>query len=183
MSEYIYKLHYGLPPEREGEWEMLMDNIDLIMTNSSEILSHDEFFYTEMSFAHISSVLSGTAVLTLGSLLLLWGNNQFLDRCSDCSGPIYITGAAGNPLTGSHQFQGFCPYCRLNRYGNKKTFHELYKPALELALKFANYTQVKKIVNHYFSPGGEKPDGIREERIKEKIASVTLAEVISKLKE
>jgi len=182
MSEYIYKIDSGLPVPYPGEMEMFIDNIELIISHVNAITSRKELFYTELSFGHISTTLTGTAVLPIGVLVLLWRNREFLASCSDCGGRAYIVCAAGSPLSGSHQYTGICPVCRKVVYGTKRTFRQLYGPALKMAEKYPNYTLMKKTVNHYFSPGGESKEGITENVVREKIRGFILEELINELK-
>ncbi len=182
MSEYIYKTDNELPAPYPGEMEMFIDNIELIISHVDTIISRKELFYTELSFGHISTTLTGTEVLPIGVLVLLWRNREFLASCSVCGGKVYIVCAAGSPLSGSHQYTGICPVCKKVVYGSKRTFRELYGPVHEIAKIYPNYTLIKKTVSHYFSPGGESKEGITENVVREKIHGFTLDELINELK-
>ena len=186
MSEYEYKVDNRLPersPEdQQHEWELLADNIDLIIRHDDVIQSKKEFFFTELSFGHISTTITGTTVLPLGVLLLLWKKKEFLSTCPECGGRAYIVNAAGSPLSGTHKFNGFCAVCKKDVSGSKHMFLELCRPSWELAEQYPNHGIMKKTVKHYFSPGGGSKDGIIETVIREKIQGVMLEELINQLR-
>jgi len=182
MTEYIYKTQNWLPSPFEGEWNMLIDNIELIISHVDAITSRKELFYSELSFGHISTTLTGTEVLPIGVLVLLWLNREFLASCSDCGGKAYIVCAAGSPLSGSHQYTAICPVCRKFLYGTKRSCHQLYYPAFKMAKKYPNYTLMKKTVNHYFSTEGNSKEGITETVVREKYHGFNLGELINELK-
>jgi len=186
MSEYTYRIENTLPDrtpeERKREWELLVNNIDLILRNVDIVLSKKEFFFIQLSFAHISTTITGTTALPLGVLLLLWQKNEFIATCPHCGERAFIVFAAGSPLSGSHKYNGFCPACKKDILGSKKTFRELWLPSWELNDKYPNFGIIKKTVNHYFSHGGESKDGITETVIQEKIQGLMLEDLIGVLK-
>lgn len=185
MSEYkcivsddiLVKSH----EERIQEWTYIINKIDVLMNNYETIVNIPEYFYAKVACSFIGSILTGTTVLYIGNLILLW-EQYFIDECPECNGSVYIFNAGGSPLSGRHQYQGICSGCNNFIQGRKPTFIELFMPAYELAKNNKNFAIINKTVNHYFSPGGDKPDGIKDVIIRNKIMGIPIETLIQRLK-
>lgn len=182
VTEYFYKDDDVLPAPFKGEWELLIENIDLIMKHANIIKSRKELFYTELSFAYIASMVTQTSVLSLGALIILWQEVVFLDTCKKCGGRVYIVSAAGSPLSGRHTYSGFCSACGKMLIGSKKSYSELFIPALKIAKKYRNQTLFKRSLSCYYQGPGDIEEVITETVIREKIHSFTMEELINVLK-
>ena len=105
------------------------------------------------------------------------------DECKTCGGRVYILGAAGSPLSGSHQWWGCCSQCREITRGSKKLFGIILMPAFDVIKKYSNYTVMRRYKaksKEWFNKITEKipPDEV----IKEKKSGFSLEELIRELK-
>lgn len=168
--------------EIDREWLLLSENLQMIIDNTPHIIKHKKYFYTQFSSAVIGTTIHGEEFIPLGILLLLWQDGNLKDTCPHCGGTVYIIGAGGSPLSGSHKWYGCCAKCR-ERITGSSIFSNIWRPAVELKNKFLNRRIIKRYnlkSENWFQKLQEKrrPDEI----LKEKIEGSTVEELIDFLK-
>lgn len=130
----------------EAEDKLFSENIQLLLDNTDIILGNEKYFYCKFGSAYISMpYISGGGLIPLGILILLWKEHQLLDKCKKCGGDVHIIGAGGSPLSGKHNFWGYCSKCRQRQRGQKETFGELLHPVLNMKKKFPNKGNISAI--------------------------------------
>ncbi len=138
---------------RDKEDKLFAENMNLIMKNSEIIINTPEFFYCEFGSAWLSlAYIGGDGMIPLGVLLMLWKQEKLMDCCKHCGADVYIIGAGGSPLSGSHTWHGLCIDCRQYQIGSKESFREIASPLRELMIKYrikdSKGLDVSKIIEH-----------------------------------
>jgi hypothetical protein len=112
-----------------------VDSFDLIWKHRLHIL--DMPFLFRLRVPQSNAPLSRSDyLLPLGGLVEKWMSGELLDTCPECGGTVYIIGATGNPLSGSHQWRGLCPTCKADRFGTKQSFGEVLVPLRSIFFKY-----------------------------------------------
>jgi len=187
-NSYIYYEHETLPSLSEKEkieqWELVRENLFLMIRYSDEIIAKKEFFFTQLPMAFVGSSITGTMLLPIGVLIQLWREGHFKAECPDCGGIVYILGAGGSNLSGSHGYWGCCIECVKYINGKKKSFSEIFGPALVMKKKYRNIT-VKRRFNLKSEKWFERLHERRrpDEVIKKRVEGASLKELVFCLKE
>jgi|GEM_PF-2240702 len=166
----------------DREWSLLAENLQIIIDNSQQIIQNEKYFYTQFSLAMIGTTIHGSQLIPLGILLLLWKDGHLKDTCPHCGGTVYIIGAGGSALSGSHKWYGCCVKCR-ERITGSSIFSQIWEPAYELKNKYLNRRTIKRYKlksDNWFQKLQEKrrPDEI----LKDRIEGSTVDELIDYLK-
>ncbi|MFC1670034.1 hypothetical protein ACFL20_06535 [Spirochaetota bacterium] len=190
MSENVY-YEYEVPDEipeltreeKEIERKLICENIDLIINNLGVIINNEKYFYTKISMGFLGTTITGTKVLHMGILALLWKDRKLTDKCEVCGSKVYILGAGGSLLSGSHQWHGCCSKCKEITHGRKKSFSQLYHPVFEITKRYPNKTVIRKYKaksKEWYNKITEKipPDEV----IKKKKEGISFEELIGELK-
>lgn len=160
---------------RNQEDKLFAENMDLIMKSSEIIINTPEFFYCEFGSAWLSlAYIGGDGMIPLGVLLMLWEQGKLMDRCKHCGADVYIIGAGGSPLSGSHTWHGFCVGCRQRQIGSKESFREIASPLRELMIKHKNKGSKGLDVSKIMEP-------TRQQVVQTSIAAVDLVTLIKTL--
>jgi len=170
--------------EQEAENKLFCENLRLIIENSDTILKREEFFFCEFGSAFLSiAYIAKGGPIPLGVLISLWQRGEFIDKCSHCGGDVYIIGAGGSPLSGTHSFWGYCGQCGRKQSGKKPTLGELWQPVVEMLKRYPNKPIIEKGTRPVFSwREGLKGDYTPDRVIKDKVRGVSLQELVEKLR-
>lgn len=121
---------------RQNDFFLFRDNIDLILDKSEQILTDPKLYCCTWSAAYIGGSMTGLVHTFLGVLLELWKKEELIDKCPDCGGRVFILGAGGSNLSGSHTWHGVCHGCRKWQTGRKAGFSLLYGPVREQVKRY-----------------------------------------------
>jgi len=173
-------------PSTVNEFQLLAENLNLLLEHEEEIMSQPRYFYCEMEDAFLSMpYISGDGLIPLGVLMLLWRGEVLKDVCSDCGGEVYIVGTGGSPLSGNHSWWGCCRQCGKRQKGHKPTFRELWNPIRDALLRF-RLEPAKEPAGSFKLPwkaAEEKADGgSLGNRMMEEFQPVDLSTLIRELK-
>jgi len=101
------------------ERDFFFSNLNLLLDNEQTILSVDEYFFCQPSFARGGRPMCSSS-LNLGTLLLGWRTQLFIDICQNalgqrqdraiCGGRAFVYFFAG-PMSGTG-WSGYCPNCK-----------------------------------------------------------------------
>ncbi len=184
---YIFeeKEEYPRKPQDEidRENQQLSENLHLIINNSERIYKQEKYFYIQLSSAVIGTTTTGGRFMPLGVLLLVWEGGHLKDICPHCGGTVYITGAAGSALSGTHFWYGYCVKCKQRVTGRGSGFSRIWGPAFEMKSKYPN----RRIIKRYNLKSEKWYDKLTEKRrpdeiIQDKIEGSTIEELVSFLK-
>ena len=138
--------------EHRHDTKLFVENIGLILSNGERILNTPEFFNVRFRGAHFGAAHIGAEwYIPLGVLILLWRKGEWLKRCSECNGIIYVYSATGSPLSGTANWRGVCAACGKTFSQHDGTFGPLFKPAFELREKHMNRIRIIKQEGQAFS--------------------------------
>jgi len=170
---------------RAAETFLFCANFQLILKNFDRILKNEKYFFCEFGDAFLSMPYIGPdGPISIGILLMLWQRGDLIEVCPECGGDVYIRGAGGSPLSGTHTYWGSCVKCRKNKvFHGESGFASIWNPIRELLKKYPNKTVIKEGKRKYFSwrdglAGETTPDEI----IKERVQAVELETLINELK-
>jgi len=161
--------HIRLPSSSPGQVEepnkglsdLLDPGIIPILRNAQMILSHDPHFYCLIPGAYIlASLIPESGPIPIGVLIRLWERWKWMAPCRNCNEWVYIIGAAGNPLSGTHSWWGICSGCRgdINQQGPafirgeaRSFIQDLCVPVCDLLRIYDNRPVVPKLDNQPWS--------------------------------
>lgn len=180
---------YGYAPDTPAEKRMeeikvLCEHFEVILKNFKKILENEQYFFCQIGAAFLSMPWIGPdGPIPLGVLVLLWQKRKLIKKCPDCGGKVYVFGAGGSPLSGTHGWWGVCRICagkKSQRGGSG--FRIIWMPIQEMLKKYPNKSIVKKGKRPYFTwrhglTGETTPDII----IKEKVQGVDIKTLIEEL--
>jgi len=98
--------------EKEAEFALFRDNLDLLFRYAETIIDTPQLFFCGLGHARISVAYLGDYHPPLGALLHLWQQDQLTDVCDHCGGDLLLYCAGGSPLSGSNTCSGHCRSCR-----------------------------------------------------------------------
>lgn len=171
--------------QRQRENEALGQNLKLILAHSAEILRNERYFYCYFGTAFLSvPYIWPDGPIPLGVLITLWQRGEFVDKCRECGGRVYMIGLGGSPLSGSHSWWGRCAECGRHQDGSRKTFREIWEPLRELLIQHLNEPVIQRGKRPKFSwskglVGETTPDIV----IKPRVEGVSLATLIEELEQ
>ena len=155
--------------EKKAEFELLRDNLDLILKYSDLIISTPEYYHSHLIGMPVGLAYMGGYDPPLGALLELWTAVEFIDACDGCGGCLYLVQAGGSPLSGSNKALGICGGCK------KKSCKTLSRVgsiliALDHIKKNLNIRKKIRTKGQYFSfkeglAGQPVPDQILQEAV------------------
>lgn len=168
--------------EQCNDYKLLVENIPLLMSHVEVVVNRAEFFHIRFEFMYLGTSLSGTTYLPLGVVLELWKNDKWIGKCPNCGSKVYIIHAGGFPMSGTHQYSGFCGPCGKQVYNRLSSFGELLWPVYSKK-KCSNRRKILKTYGRFFSwkyglIGEDVPDVV----IEEGVFPVEISELISYLK-
>ncbi len=143
LTEIILEREVRLPrcslDEGLRELEMVRDNLEKLLQQATTIIDTPEKFYCCLHSAYLGLTIGPYWQIPLGVLILLWQDGKMTSTCPHCSGKVYILGAGGSPLSGSHKYHGICIDCREIISERLTGFAEIWQPLLDMRKKYCNY--------------------------------------------
>lgn len=141
----LYSYGYETPAPAsvaQDQYNLLVQNISLVLRYSDEIIACRDYFFCELAFAWCSwPYVSGDGPLQLGHLLLAWSSDRLIGKCSACSGKVLVTSFGGSILSGSNSWSGYCMDCESRKNGWWENFHEHWKFTLQSLRQYPLYVR------------------------------------------
>ncbi len=172
--------------QRKNECRTLLcEHMPLLLENRDVISSKPEFFFCDIEGSALSLAYIGGGSLTLGMLVTLWSEDQFIETCPDCSGKVYLVHAGGSPLTGNNSWGGVCPVCQKVQHGCSESFPDIWQKAYNIIKMNKNEPIIKKGDKPIFSWSkgvipAKNPENVL---ILDKVHGSSLEQVIERLQE
>ena len=113
------------------ENEFFIENLVLFLRNADYIINKPQLHFCAFGSAYLGFAYFGVKYIPLGVLLSLWEENELIDECPDCGKRFLIIGTGGSPLSGPHEYWGYCEACKKLIYSKKKSFSSVYNPLLK----------------------------------------------------
>ncbi len=172
--------------QREIECRTLLrEHIPLLLENRGIISSTPEFYFCEIMGSALSLAYIRGGSLTLGMLVDLWSEYQFIEVCPDCGRTVYLVHAGGSPLSGINRWGGICLECQKDQHGCSKSFIDIWIKAYDIIKKNPNEPIIRMGDDNTFSWSkglilGENPEDVL---IHDKVHGLPLGEVLGILQE
>ena len=156
--------------QREKEFQLFVEHIDLFLNREQEILDCREYFFCPLSFAGCSwPYVSGDGPLCLGYFLLAWREGLLIERCPDCGGKALVTFFGGSPLSGRNGWSGICVTCRKKKSGTDSIHSPFSKQVTFICSLRINFpgsiSEWKEYDGHIFSWGRRGLTPARKKRL------------------
>lgn len=97
----------------QGEEQLLLSNLPLLVENTHRIISTLEFYACQPVSSWASFAYVGGGPLCIGHLLEGFASGCLRLHCPHCDGPLFVVRLGGSPLSGANFMTGACLSCTL----------------------------------------------------------------------
>ncbi|MFP4447058.1 MAG: hypothetical protein ACLFPD_12520 [Desulfosudaceae bacterium] len=168
--------------EKEAEFALFRDNLDLIFRYAGTIIDTPQLFFCGLGHARISVAYLGDYHPSLGALLHLWQQGRLTDVCPHCGGELLLFCAGGSPLSGSNTCSGLCRRCRRVSGKTLPSFAPVTK-TLPYIRAHLNIRKILRIRGQRFSfRHGLVGDPVPDQVIQKEVTPVTLEVLLRRLR-
>lgn len=120
----------GVEQSHSEEFKIFFSKFDDILNNQIKILHDSELTGMPLTFAHAGTFLTGSRVLTLGHLMVLWSAGGWTQPCQKCGATSYVFEWGGSSASGKNCWNAWCPQCKQQISGSTGGHGEWILPAI-----------------------------------------------------